>query len=114
MQLVKLISFGFKHHNTPEPSVGQVVVDIRTMFRNPWHEPALRYKDGRDAAVQQYIMGDPRYSAMLAHVREIVTAPGVTTGWIGCAGGHHRSVCIVERLGAELGVQIEHRDLDRA
>jgi len=33
--------------------------------------------------------------------------------YLGCTGGHHRSVYLADRLAKELGVSVEHRDYDK-
>lgn len=112
MSLQKIVSFGFRHAPPPE-GPGVVVVDIRRMFRNPYHDRSLRVLRGTDKKVQQDIMRTPEFLAKYVYLRELVSAPGMTVAYIGCTGGHHRSVFLAERLGMELGVSVEHRDISR-
>lgn len=109
--LKKIISFGYRHEWPPEHGPGVVVVDVRKMFRNPYHNKRLRYGRGTDAAVQADIQKTPDFQAKIAFVKSQITVPGVEMAYIGCTGGHHRSVFIVELLGKELGVPVEHRDI---
>lgn len=115
MTLKKIISFGFRHEgggpNTGIPGV--IVVDIRQMFRNPYHDRRLRKKRGTDPEVQKDILKTPNFHAKYAHLKEQVTVPGTEVAYIGCTGGHHRSVFLAEKLGRELGVPVEHRDYDK-
>ena len=110
MALKKVVSFGFKHDEPPS-SPGVLVVDIRQIFRNPYHNRKLRDKVGTDPEVQADVMKTPNFQAKYEYLKQEVTTPGVEEVWIGCMGGRHRSVFLVERLGQELGVPVEHRDL---
>jgi RNase adapter protein RapZ len=125
VQLV-LISFGFKH--APMWPV-EGIHDVR-FLPNPYFEPALKAKTGRDKEVQDFIFASkdavetyqrlsdlyrfslPRYLAEGRHFVRIA---------IGCTGGQHRSVAFVERLASELEetpiegikVSVVHRELER-
>ena len=107
--LKRIVSFGFKHNVTPPR--GAVVVDVRQMFRNPYTHAELRDRTGRDPEVQKMVLSTPNFDAKYRHVRDLVTSPGTEEAWIGCQGGRHRSVFLAERLGAELGVPVEHWNL---
>jgi len=112
--LKKIISFGFRHEGGgPNVTPGVVVIDIRKMFRNPYHDPNLRHLRGIDQEVQRDIMSTPDFAAKYAHLKQRVMTPGTEVVYIGCTGGHHRSVFLAERLGKELGVQVEHRDIEK-
>lgn len=113
MSLKKIVSFGFKHNGEPSPVPGVVVVDIRRTFRNPYHDRRLRQKTGQDPEVQADIAKTPNFKAKVAYLKDEVTSPGVEEAWIGCTGGHHRSVFLAELLAKELGVQVIHRDVDK-
>lgn len=114
MTLQRIVSFGYYHPDTPKDSTpGAVVVDVRSLFHNPYRVKHLRTKSGQDAEVQALILQTPNFAAKYAHVKQTVTSPGVEVAYIGCHGGRHRSVFLAERLGQELGVEVEHRDLDR-
>jgi UPF0042 nucleotide-binding protein len=112
MMLKKIVSFGFRHAPPPE-GPGVVVVDIRRMFRNPYRDLNLRHLRGTDAMVQREIMRTPEFLAKVGFLRAQISVPGMEIAYIGCTGGHHRSVFLAERLGMELGVPVEHRDIDR-
>ena len=110
----KIVSFGFMYSDQPDPTVpGVVVVDVRTLLRNPHRDRKLRYLRGTDPAVQAEIERSPEFAAKYRYVRAQVTAPGTDVAYIGCFGGRHRSVFLAERLGRELGVPVEHRDIER-
>lgn len=103
-----------------------MVFDCR-FLRNPYWEPSLRAKDGRDAAVAQHVEADPRFAEFVARVEGLLLmllpahlAEGkahLSIGF-GCTGGQHRSVAVAEKLGkvlAEAGwaVSKRHRELER-
>ena len=111
--LKKIVSFGFRHNGHPEKEPGAVVVDVRAMFRNPYRNYKLRHKRGTDPDVQEDVMKTPNFLIKYAYVKEQITVPGTEIAYIGCSGGHHRSVFLAERLGQELGVPVEHRDISK-
>lgn len=103
-----------------------IILDCR-FLRNPHWEPELRAMDGRDEAVQTYVMNDPRYAEFFAKVKDIIDLllpahkeEGKTHLSIGfgCTGGKHRSVTLAEKLGdalAQDGWQVSkrHREMER-
>jgi UPF0042 nucleotide-binding protein len=105
--VVSLQSFAFKRG---APREAEMVFDVR-FLRNPHWEPSLRPLDGRDDRVRAYVEADPLFApfferladmALLllpAYKREGKAYLGIG---IGCTGGRHRSVAIVERLAARL------------
>lgn len=111
MRLKKIISFGFKHGNVPASTQDVKVLDVRELFVNPYHSLELRAKTGLDEKVQQFIERGPEFQARYDFVKQQATTPGPEVVYIGCQGGHHRSVFIAEKLAKELGVEVEHREL---
>lgn len=109
----KIVSFGFRHEEKPPITPADVVVDVRTMFYNPWRNKKLRNLRGTDPEVQAFVQRTPNFDVRYAHVREQVLSPGTEVAYIGCSGGKHRSVFLAEKLGRELGVPVEHRDISR-
>lgn len=96
-------SFGFKHGI---PGDADFVFDARSL-PNPYWESALRPLTGRDAPVMRFLEAQPlvrqfiddivtfmnaRIPAYYASSRQYLTVA------VGCTGGQHRSVYIVERL----------------
>lgn len=118
---VTLVSFGFKHGLPIELNH---VFDVR-FLPNPYFEPTLTHLDGRHPAVAGYVLG----ADGLETVRQIegilrFSLPQFqkegklyVTICVGCTGGRHRSVAIVEELRRRLGVtwdiMVRHRDVDR-
>jgi UPF0042 nucleotide-binding protein len=103
-----------------------MVFDCR-FLANPYWVPALREKDGRDAAVADHVAADPNYATFFLKLRDLILfllpaqmAEGksnLTLGF-GCTGGQHRSVAVAENLSkllAESGWQVSkrHRELER-
>lgn len=120
---VSLTSFSYKRGI---PRGADLVLDCR-FLRNPYWEPALRTLDGRDPQVAAYVQQDDRFSGFHAKVSQLLTfllpeykAEGKThlTVALGCTGGQHRSVALVENLADTLAdagwrVSKRHRELER-
>lgn len=114
-------SFAFKRGI---PMDADFVFDVR-MLPNPHYEPALRSLTGLDAPVMAYLDAEPQVAEMLAHITAFLAhwLPAIVrdhrsyvTVAVGCTGGQHRSVYLVERLAAHFAtrwtVQRRHRELD--
>jgi UPF0042 nucleotide-binding protein len=118
---VTLVSFGFKHGL---PLEFNLVFDCR-FLQNPYFEPNLTHLDGRDPEVAKFVLG-PDGMEMVRQVESLLhfTLPQFqkegklyVTICVGCTGGRHRSVTIVEelrrRLGGEWDILVRHRDVER-
>jgi UPF0042 nucleotide-binding protein len=118
---VTLVSFGFKHGL---PLEFNLVVDVR-FLPNPYFEPTLTYRDGRDAEVARFVLGADG-TELVRHVEDLLrfSLPHFqkegklyVTVAVGCTGGRHRSVAVVEelrrRLGGEFDMLVRHRDVER-
>ena len=114
-------SFAFKRGI---PLDADMVFDVR-MLPNPHYEPELRPQNGTDAPVAQYLAAEPMVKELEADITAFLhkwLPPFVqdhrsyVTVAIGCTGGQHRSVYLVERLSAAFAqnwsVQKRHRELD--
>lgn len=114
-------SFAFKFG---VPLDADLVFDVRTL-PNPHYDEALRPLTGRDAPVQDFLQAQPDAMALLADIRGFVEKwlpsfkndnRGYLTVAIGCTGGQHRSVYIVEQLAQYFRptehVLVRHRELD--
>lgn len=119
---VTLVSFGFKHGL---PAELNLVFDVR-FLPNPYFEPTLTHKDGRDVEVARYVLDRPDSGEWLAIVERLLrfSLPHFqregrlyVTVAVGCTGGRHRSVALVEelrrRLHGEWDILVRHRDVDR-
>jgi UPF0042 nucleotide-binding protein len=118
---VTLVSFGFKHGL---PLEFNLVFDVR-FLQNPYFEPTLTHLDGRDPEVAKFVLG-PDGLELVRQVEGLLrfTLPHFqkegklyVTIAVGCTGGRHRSVTIVEelrrRLGGEWDILVRHRDVER-
>ena len=108
------------------PADADFVFDVR-MLPNPHYEPALRHQTGRDAAVAAFLQEQPEALQMLDHIRQFLAHwlvglardhRSYVTVAIGCTGGQHRSVFLVEQLArafaSEWATLTRHRELDNA
>jgi UPF0042 nucleotide-binding protein len=121
---VSLISFGFKHGT---PLDVDTIFDVR-FLPNPHYDPELRPLTGHDAPVRDAVLGQDDARVFVEKVSELLSflipryaAEGKTyfTLGVGCTGGRHRSVVIVEELakrlrqaGGDTDLFVRHRDLE--
>ncbi|MFM1955845.1 MAG: hypothetical protein RIR20_665 [Pseudomonadota bacterium] len=115
-------SFGFKHGI---PLDADFVFDVRCL-PNPHYDPVLRPMTGRDAPVKAFLEKEPLVHDMYQDIQNFVTRwlpsfvlenRSYLTIAVGCTGGQHRSVHIVEELGKHFSkknqqVLIRHRELE--
>jgi UPF0042 nucleotide-binding protein len=118
---VFLMSFAYRNGL---PRDADLVLDVR-FLKNPHYVPGLRHKTGLDRQVGAYIAEDPalqtfldRATAMLEPLLPLYAHEGKSylTIAVGCTGGQHRSVYVVERLrswlsGRDVNFDVRHRDL---
>lgn len=113
-------SFGFKFG---VPLDADLVFDVRTL-PNPHYDQALRPFTGRDEPVSNFLQGCPEVCDMLNDISGFIEKwlPSFKTDnrsyltvAIGCTGGQHRSVFMVERLAQHFreseSVLVRHREL---
>jgi UPF0042 nucleotide-binding protein len=114
-------SFAFKHGS---PGDADYVFDVR-MLPNPHYEPDLRHLTGLDTPVAEFLSSQPAVIRMLEHIEIFLNHwldalahdhRSYVTVAIGCTGGQHRSVYLVERLASlykEKWTTLKrHRELD--
>lgn len=119
---VTLLSFGFKHGL---PSEADIVLDVR-FLPNPFFVAELAPLTGEDEAVRRWVLAQPETSAFLEKAEDLLRLSlrgfekerkAYATLAIGCTGGRHRSVALVqelaERLGRDVSLSVRHRDLSR-
>jgi len=118
---VLIKSFGFKHGM---PANADFMFDMRCL-PNPHWDPDLRPMTGRDKPVADFLEKDERVQEMYKQLESMIAnwtpcfaleGRSYLTFAIGCTGGQHRSVYMVERLGKHFqaflpNVQIFHREL---
>lgn len=114
-------SFAFKHG---VPSDADFVFDVRVL-PNPYYDRELRPLTGRDAPVADYLEVQPEVRLMLSQIGAFIAQwlpnfaqdqRSYLTVAIGCTGGQHRSVYLVETLARQFAfhgqVLKRHRELD--
>ena len=114
-------SFAFKHG---VPLDADFVFDVRVL-PNPYYVHELRPLTGRDAPVAAYLDRQPEVAEMLAQIGGFLEHwlpsfeadhRSYLTVALGCTGGQHRSVYMVEQLArkfASHGATLtRHRELD--
>jgi UPF0042 nucleotide-binding protein len=118
-----ITSFSYRHG---VPREADLVFDARFLTNPHWQEK-LRPLTGRDPEVAAYIRRDPDYPAFADNMLRLLVpllpryqqeGKSYLTIAVGCTGGRHRSVFIVEELSTLLAthgyiVGVGHRDLDR-
>jgi len=119
--VISLMSFAFP---AGLPREADLVFDAR-FLRNPHYDARLRPRTGQDAEVAAYIEADPDYREFYDRIagllrlllpRFVQEGKKYATIAIGCSGGRHRSVRIVESLAADLRsagwrLHVWHREL---
>ncbi|GKT19008.1 RNase adapter RapZ [Acidovorax sp. SUPP2522] len=114
-------SFAFKRG---VPVDADYVFDVR-MLPNPHYEPALKALTGKDQPVIDYLQHQADVKLMQEHIAQFLSHwleplaqnhRSYVTVAIGCTGGQHRSVYLVERLAAHFSQRWttlrRHRELD--
>lgn len=105
--LVILESFGFKYG---VPANADFIFDMRSL-PNPYYDLELRAFTGTDRPVRDYLDGQPLVQEMVGDIERFVThwlprleeeSRSYVTVAIGCTGGQHRSVYVVEKLARRL------------
>jgi len=124
---VTLMSFGYSFGI---PHEADIVLDVR-FLANPFFVNHLKKLSGEDKDVRGYVLKWPETREFFARFREFINfllplykkeGKAYLTIAIGCTGGRHRSVVIVNELGAMLRktlgkngalLSIRHRDLGK-
>jgi UPF0042 nucleotide-binding protein len=114
-------SFSFKRG---VPTNADYVFDVR-MLPNPHYEDSLRSLTGKDRPVADFLKDQASAQAMLEHIAGFLDhwLPALAqdhrsyvTVAIGCTGGQHRSVylveCLAQRFSAQWPTLTRHRELD--
>lgn len=120
---ITLLSFGFKNGT---PREADILMDVR-FLKNPYWEEKLRPLTGKDKKIRDYVSSDEGFISFIKKFKALIEellprynleGKSYLTIAIGCTGGHHRSVHIVEILKPWLEelnytTHIQHRDIDR-
>ncbi|MDR3538879.1 MAG: RNase adapter RapZ [Acetobacteraceae bacterium] len=109
--MVSLVSFAYPRGL---PREADLVFDAR-FLRNPHYDPILRGQTGLDPAVGAYVEVDPDCGAYFQRITDLVDlvlprfvqeGKKYATITIGCTGGRHRSVYLIEKLAAYLAARL--------
>lgn len=120
---VFLLSFGYKY-GTPHDV--DIMLDVR-FLPNPFFVDELRNKSGLETEVAAYVLKRDETKAFFQRLESLLdfTLPlyekegkRSLTIALGCTGGKHRSVVLVEELRKRIDaqrfrVQTKHRDIDK-
>ena len=120
---VTLLSFGFKYGI---PGDSDLVFDVR-FLPNPYYLPELKKLTGNDAEVRDYVMRTDKAVGFLDKLADMLwflipnyieEGKNQLVVSIGCTGGKHRSVTLVNELAArmnkaEYALKFEHRDIEK-
>jgi UPF0042 nucleotide-binding protein len=118
-----LTSFGYKYgipHDT------DMILDVR-FLPNPFFVDELRGKNGLESEVEEFVLRREETHAFLDRLYSLLefTLPqyeregkSSLTLALGCTGGKHRSVVLVEELkkkldGKRFRIHVKHRDIDK-
>ncbi len=106
------------------PMDADFVFDVR-MLANPHYEPHLKPLTGRDGAVAAFLEAQPEVRQMEQQISDFLghwlpqmlrDHRSYVTVAVGCTGGQHRSVYLVEQLarafGANWSTRVRHREAD--
>lgn len=119
---VRLVSFSYRRGLPPE---ADMVLDAR-FLENPFYEEALRLLTGKDEAVAAFLKNDLSWETVYKSIQQMLiptifgfkkSGRSYLTIAVGCTGGQHRSVFMVEQLVVfleALGERVlkEHRELE--
>ena len=120
---IALVSFGYKYGL---PTDADLALDCR-FLPNPFFVEELRARTGADAAVADWVLRREESQEFLGRVLDLLafTLPlyqregkSYLTIALGCTGGRHRSIVLVDELSRRLAerghrVLVRHRDADR-
>ena len=120
---IHLLSFGYKRGVPPE---ADLMFDAR-FLRNPYFVSRLRARSGKDKSIVKYLQSFPETNEFIKRVgnllkylvpKYIKEGKRYLTVAVGCTGGRHRSVFVVEELAKLLNnkkwtIHIQHRDINQ-
>ena len=120
---IHLQSFGYRYGI---PLESDLVMDVR-FLPNPHFVPELKPFTGLDTRVRNFVLEKPetaqflaRFEGLLEYLLPAYQREGKSylTISIGCTGGRHRSVALVDELcgffvRAGIAVKVSHRDMEK-
>lgn len=119
---VSVLSFGFKHG---VPIDADMILDVR-FLPNPHWDENLRPFSGLDQSVREFVLGQDLSTEFLERIDGLISlilpaymqeGRSYFTIGIGCTGGRHRSVAMVEEVAKRLNAagyhpRVTHRDIN--
>ncbi len=120
---ITILSFGFKYGI---PADADLIFDVR-FLPNPYYIPELKQKTGMDQEVSGYVMKSEAAIEFLNKLEDMLLfliphyineGKNQLVIGIGCTGGRHRSVTLVNELSRRIGktqygIKVEHRDMEK-
>jgi len=120
---IHLVSFGYRYGI---PAEADIVMDVR-FIPNPYFIDALRPLSGNDEKIKNFISEKPETQLFLNKFKELLDlliplyereGKSNLTIAVGCTGGHHRSVSVVNLLRTffdenSYSLTIYHRDVNK-
>lgn len=119
---LNLLSFGFKHGF---PQDADIVMDVR-FLPNPFYVEELKELTGMDKEVKEFIWNQSDTGKFMEKLVDILgflipiyekEGKSYLTVALGCTGGVHRSIALVEELAErfkDLSPNVWHRDISRS
>lgn len=118
---ISFVSFGYK---SGVPKDADNIFDVR-FLENPFYDPKLKKKTGKEKAVREFVMNSPKTKTYLKKLTGYIDfmlkayskeEKRHLTIAIGCTGGQHRSVVVSEYLYKlykdKYVCYINHRELE--
>ncbi|MBW2675332.1 MAG: RNase adapter RapZ [Deltaproteobacteria bacterium] len=122
--IINLISFGYRFGLPPD---ADIVLDVR-FLPNPYFVKDLKEHNGNEKAVEEYVMGWDDTGQFLRRLFDMMVflvplyekeGKSYLNIAVGCTGGRHRSVVILNQLAAyfksgNYTTNVSHRDIDKS
>ncbi len=120
---VQLFSFGYKYGFV---DTANMIFDVR-FLPNPYWEEELRPLSGLNKEISDYVIQSERGRKFIASLLPLIhtvlkgsiesNKESIVIG-VGCTGGYHRSVSVVEYIAVEMrkngfNPEVEHKELRR-
>ncbi len=120
---INLVSFGYAYGI---PLDADIVLDVR-FLPNPFFVPELKNKTGEEQDVRDYVKSNEVYEGFFPMLLDFFVnliplfekeGKSYLTICLGCTGGKHRSVSLVNELKGHLrmmdyNISVMHRDIDK-
>lgn len=118
---IRLASFSYRYGI---PADADIILDAR-FLKNPFYEEHLRFLTGKDEPVESFLIQEEAWQSVYKAIQQMLipsiqgfksSGRSYLTIAVGCTGGQHRSVFMVEQLSGFLkslgeNIVIEHREL---